>query len=143
MRTSSRICRRILTYPDAWHVVQQVLSKVIAYIQQNELTKWIKIVYLYEDLNDPVIRALADNLRVIDRCFPKVSPRLPNQLAHLFFLQPRTSSERLHPSQWTHVMWRVESVASIMKSMPLSCCWHKRAPCVAVTAANISAAYAM
>jgi hypothetical protein len=39
--------------------------------------------------------------------------------------------------------WRVESVASIMKSMPLSCCWHKRAPCVAVTAANISAAYAM
>ena len=104
MRTSSRICRRILTYPDAWHVVQQVLSKVIAYIQQNELTKWIKIVYLYEDLNDPVIRALADNLRVIDRCFPKVSSPLLNQVAHLFFLQPRTSSERLHPSHWTHVV---------------------------------------
>ena len=98
------IQQNMLTYPDAWHVVQQVLSKVIAYIQQNELTKWIKIVYLYEDLNDPVIRALADNLRVIDRCFPKVSPRLPNQLAHLFFLQPRTSSERLHPSHWTHVV---------------------------------------
>ena len=50
----------------------QVLSKAVAYIQQNELTKWIKVVYLYEDLNDPVIRALADNLRVIDRCYPKV-----------------------------------------------------------------------
>ena len=50
----------------------QVLSKAVAYIQQNELTKWIKIVYVYEDLNDPVIRALADNLRVIDRCYPKV-----------------------------------------------------------------------
>jgi hypothetical protein len=50
----------------------QVLSKAVAYIQQNELTKWIKVVYVYEDLNDPVIRALADNLRVIDRCYPKV-----------------------------------------------------------------------
>ena len=29
-------------------------------------------MYVYEDLNDPIIRALADNLRVIDRCFPKV-----------------------------------------------------------------------
>jgi len=50
----------------------EVLSKAVAYIQQNELTKWIKIVYVYEDLNDPVIRALADNLRVIDRCYPKM-----------------------------------------------------------------------
>ena len=50
----------------------EVLSKAVAYIQQNELTKWVKIVYIYEDLNDPVIRALADNLRVIDRCFPKM-----------------------------------------------------------------------
>lgn len=49
-----------------------MLSKAVAYIQQNELTKWIKVVYIYEDLNDPVIRALADNLRVIDRCYPKV-----------------------------------------------------------------------
>lgn len=52
--------------------VLQVLSKAVAYIQQNELTKWIKIVYVYEDLNDPIIRVLAENLRVIDRCYPKV-----------------------------------------------------------------------
>jgi len=50
----------------------EILSKAIAYIQQNELTKWVKIVYVYDDLNDPIIRALADNLRVIDRCFPKM-----------------------------------------------------------------------
>ncbi len=50
----------------------QILSKAVAYIQQNELTKWIKIVYVYEDLNDPIIRVLAENLRVIDRCYPKV-----------------------------------------------------------------------
>ena len=52
--------------------VLQILSKAVAYIQQNELTKWIKIVYVYEDLNDPIIRVLAENLRVIDRCYPKV-----------------------------------------------------------------------
>ena len=54
------------------YIYTQILSKAIAYIQQNELTKWVKIVYVYDDLNDPIIRALADNLRVIDRCFPKV-----------------------------------------------------------------------
>ena len=51
----------------------QVLTKAMAYIHANELAKWVKVVYIYEDLNDPVIRALADNLRVVDRCFPKVS----------------------------------------------------------------------
>mmetsp|Transcript_26416 Transcript_26416/g.86841 ORF Transcript_26416/g.86841 Transcript_26416/m.86841 type:complete len:680 (-) Transcript_26416:600-2639(-) len=50
----------------------EILSKAVAYIQSNELTKWIKIVYLYEDLNDPVIKRLAENLRVIDRCYPKM-----------------------------------------------------------------------
>jgi hypothetical protein len=58
-----------LTLPCPAH---QILSKAVAYIQQNELTKWIKVVYVYEDLNDPIIRVLAENLRVIDRCFPKV-----------------------------------------------------------------------
>ena len=48
------------------------LSKAVAYVQGNELTKWLKVVYVYQDLNDPLIRAIAENLRVIDRCFPKV-----------------------------------------------------------------------
>eukprot|EP00286_Rhodomonas_abbreviata_P016730 CAMPEP_0181342372 /NCGR_PEP_ID=MMETSP1101-20121128/30960_1 /TAXON_ID=46948 /ORGANISM="Rhodomonas abbreviata, Strain Caron Lab Isolate" /LENGTH=681 /DNA_ID=CAMNT_0023453815 /DNA_START=178 /DNA_END=2223 /DNA_ORIENTATION=- len=50
----------------------EVLSKAVNYVQNNELTKWLKVVYVYEDLNDPMIKAIAENLRVVDRCFPKV-----------------------------------------------------------------------
>jgi len=50
----------------------ETLSKAVTYVQNNELTKWLKVVYVYEDLNDPMIKAIAENLRVIDRCFPKV-----------------------------------------------------------------------
>mmetsp|Transcript_45382 Transcript_45382/g.95100 ORF Transcript_45382/g.95100 Transcript_45382/m.95100 type:complete len:657 (-) Transcript_45382:18-1988(-) len=50
----------------------EVLNKAVSYVQQNELTKWLKVVYVYQDLNDPMIRAIAENLRVIDRCFPKI-----------------------------------------------------------------------
>mmetsp|Transcript_74677 Transcript_74677/g.199989 ORF Transcript_74677/g.199989 Transcript_74677/m.199989 type:complete len:139 (-) Transcript_74677:150-566(-) len=50
----------------------EVLNKAVSYVQQNELTKWLKVCYVYRDLNDPMIRAIAENLRVIDRCFPKI-----------------------------------------------------------------------
>uniref|UniRef100_A0A7S0ESQ3 Amino acid permease/ SLC12A domain-containing protein n=1 Tax=Hanusia phi TaxID=3032 RepID=A0A7S0ESQ3_9CRYP len=50
----------------------EVLNKAVSYVQQNELTRWLKVVYVYEDLNDPMIKAIAENLRVIDRCFPKM-----------------------------------------------------------------------
>jgi amino acid transporter len=50
----------------------EVLTKAVSYVQQNELTKWLKVCYVYQDLNDPMIRAIAENLRVIDRCFPKI-----------------------------------------------------------------------
>mmetsp|Transcript_64863 Transcript_64863/g.148558 ORF Transcript_64863/g.148558 Transcript_64863/m.148558 type:complete len:684 (-) Transcript_64863:309-2360(-) len=50
----------------------EVLNKAVSYVQSNELTKWLKVVYVYEDINDPMIQAIAENLRVIDRCFPKI-----------------------------------------------------------------------
>jgi len=50
----------------------EVLNKAVSYVQQNELTRWLKVVYVYEDLNDPMIKAIAENLRVIDRCYPKM-----------------------------------------------------------------------
>jgi len=50
----------------------EVLNKAVSYVQSNELTKWLKVVYVYDDLSDPMIKAIAENLRVIDRCFPKV-----------------------------------------------------------------------
>ena len=50
----------------------EVLNKAVAYVQSNELTKWLKVVYVYEDISDPMIKAIAENLRVIDRCFPKI-----------------------------------------------------------------------
>jgi hypothetical protein len=50
----------------------EVLNKAVSYVQSNELTKWLKVVYVYDDLQDPMIKAIAENLRVIDRCFPKV-----------------------------------------------------------------------
>jgi hypothetical protein len=45
-------------------------TQAVSYVQSNELTKWLKIVYVYEDLNDPMIKAIAENLRVIDRLAP-------------------------------------------------------------------------
>mmetsp|Transcript_39921 Transcript_39921/g.94738 ORF Transcript_39921/g.94738 Transcript_39921/m.94738 type:complete len:679 (+) Transcript_39921:162-2198(+) len=50
----------------------ETLTKAVAYVQNNELTKWLKVIYVYDDLNDPMVKSLAENLRVVDRCFPKV-----------------------------------------------------------------------
>ena len=41
--------------------------------QTNELAKWLKVVYIFRELDDPMCSLIADNLRVIDRCHPNIA----------------------------------------------------------------------
>jgi len=51
----------------------EVLNKAISYIQRNELSCRIMIGLCVDSVDNPIIPAVVDSLRVLDNCYPKVS----------------------------------------------------------------------
>jgi hypothetical protein len=57
------------------------------FLQTNELAKWLKVVYIFRDLDDPMCSLIADNLRVIDRCHPNIA--IDFVLVQVVYNEPR------------------------------------------------------